>query len=116
MRCINDVSGESLIPFVCDNIVTGSKVITDGWSSYNPLNNKGFIHEIKTVKGNGRQASDLLPYVHLVVTLLKRWLRGIPQGAVRPEHLEDYLNEFAFRFKTFLSTNAAGNFKSNFWY
>lgn len=104
-RCIKDASSESLIPFVCDNVAPGSKVITDGWSGYNPLNKKGFIHEIKTVKGRGGQASDLLPYVHLVVTLLKRWLRGTHQGAVRPEHLEDYLNEFAFRFNRRMSTH-----------
>jgi len=36
--------------------------------------------------------------VHRVISLLKRWLLGTHQGDIAPEHLEDYLNEFTFRF------------------
>ena len=39
-----------------------------------------------------------LPRVHLVVSLLKRWLLGTHQGAVSPAHLDYYLDEFTFRF------------------
>jgi hypothetical protein len=46
----------------------------------------------------GTQASELLPRVHRVISLLKRWLLGTHQGAVSQEHLQDYLDEFAFRF------------------
>ena len=35
---------------------------------------------------------------HLVASLLKRWLLGIYEGAVRPTHLAYYLDEFTFRF------------------
>jgi hypothetical protein len=33
-----------------------------------------------------------------VVALLKRWLLGTHQGAVREAHLDDYLDEFTLRF------------------
>ena len=36
--------------------------------------------------------------VHKVFSLLKRWLLETHQGAVRAGHLQDYLDEFAFRF------------------
>ena len=39
-----------------------------------------------------------MPGVHRVASLLKRWLLGTHQGSVGPEHLDAYLNEFAFRF------------------
>ena len=39
-----------------------------------------------------------MPRVHCVFSLLKRWLLGTHKGAVRTEHLEDYLDEFTFRF------------------
>jgi hypothetical protein len=39
-----------------------------------------------------------MPNVHLVASLLKRWLLGTHQGAVHATHLQAYLNEFAFRF------------------
>ena len=41
---------------------------------------------------------ELLPRVHRVASLLKRWLLGTHQGAVGPEHLDYYLDEFTFRF------------------
>ena len=39
-----------------------------------------------------------MPGVHRVASLLQRWLLGTHQGAVGPEHLDAYLNEFTFRF------------------
>ena len=48
---------------------------------------------------------NAFPHVHLVVSLLKRWLRGTHQGAVTPKHLPAYLDEFAFRFNRRLSAH-----------
>ena len=39
-----------------------------------------------------------MPAVHRVAALLKRWLLGTHQGAVKPKHLDYYLDEFTFRF------------------
>jgi hypothetical protein len=36
--------------------------------------------------------------VHRVAALLKRWLLGTHPGAVGPNHLDYYLDEFTFRF------------------
>lgn len=33
-----------------------------------------------------------------MVSLLKRWLLGTHQGAIEHKHIDDYLNEFTFRF------------------
>jgi len=43
-------------------------------------------------------AHELLPRVHRVASLLKRWLLDTHQGAVSREHLAYYLDEFTFRF------------------
>jgi hypothetical protein len=45
-----------------------------------------------------RSAVEILPRVHLVASLLKRWLLGTHQSAVSFKHLEYYLGEFTFRF------------------
>ena len=47
---------------------------------------------------NKKSPSELLPRVHHVVALLKRWLLGTHHGAVSHEHLDYYLDEFTFRF------------------
>jgi hypothetical protein len=39
-----------------------------------------------------------LAAVHRVASLIKRWILGTHHGAVQPEHLDAYLDEFVFRF------------------
>lgn len=50
------------------------------------------------MKGRDASASEALPRVHQVISLLKRWLLGTHQGAVSHAHLDYYLDEFTFRF------------------
>ena len=98
LRHVPDASSSSLLAFVQDSIEPGSTVHTDGWLGYLPLEANDCRHRITYLKDHAEQASDLLPRVHRVFSLLKRWLLGTDQGAVRVEHLQDYLDEFAFRF------------------
>ena len=98
MRRIADASAESLIPFVQDSVEPGSVVHTDGWLGYLPLEAKGYDHEVTFLKGKKKTPSELMPRVHRVISLLKRWLMGTHQGAVSLEHLDYYLDEFTFRF------------------
>jgi hypothetical protein len=44
---------------------------------------------------------------HWTTSLLKRWLLGTHAGAVRPKHLQAYLDEFAFRHNR-RKTNGVG--------
>ena len=46
----------------------------------------------------GDPAKVNLPGVHSIASLLKRWLLGTHQGAVREKHLDYYLDEYTFRF------------------
>jgi ISXO2-like transposase domain len=58
----------------------------------------GYIHH-RQVQGRFKHGDDqLLPRVHRAVSLLKRWMLGTHQGAIGHQHLDDYLNEFVFRF------------------
>lgn len=93
-----DASSQSLLSFVKSAIEPGSTVITDGWEGYEGLSGRGYKHKPKVISGSGKTASTLLPRVHRVVSLLKRWLLGTHQGAVSREQLDYYLNEFTFRF------------------
>jgi transposase-like protein/ribosomal protein L37AE/L43A len=98
MRRVPDASAESLVPFVEESVELGSVVHTDAWLGYAPLESKGYRHKITFLKGHKKSPSELLPRVHRVVSLLKRWLMGTHQGAVSFEHLDYYLDEFIFRF------------------
>jgi len=98
LRQIPDASAESLQAFVEDAIAPGSTLHTDGWISYDRLEKRGYRHRITFLRGHPKSPSDLLPRVHRVVGLLKRWLLGTHQGAVSVDHLDYYLDEFTFRF------------------
>ena len=105
MRRILDASAESLMPFVKEVIEPGSTVHTDGWLGYLPVEAAGYEHEVTFLKGKKKTASELMPRVHRVASLLKRWLMGTHQGAVSQEHLDYYLDEFTFRFNRRRSAN-----------
>jgi transposase-like protein len=97
MAPIGDASRESLRAFLVENVEPGAKVITDGWGSYPSATKDLYVHE--QLKGaSGAEGSKLLPGVHRVSSLAKRWLLGTYQGSVEQAHLAAYLNEFVFRF------------------
>lgn len=98
MRRIPDVSGDSLLAFVCDVVEKGSMVETDGWHGYSRLNTNGYTHNIKNLKKSGDPAHVALPGPHRIAGLLKRWLLSTHQGAVIGNHLDYYLDEYTFRF------------------
>ena len=98
MRRIKSVSRKELHAFVQASVESGSTVHTDGWPAYQGLEALGYTHDVTVVSGQKESASQLLPRVHRVASLLKRWLLGTHQGAVSREHLDYYLDEFTFRF------------------
>ena len=97
MQLVSDASKKSLQAFIKDNVETGSTVITDGWSSYASLAHNGYAHTV-IHKSKAEDEESLLPHVHLLASLLKRWLLGTHQGAVEETPLQSYLDEYVFRF------------------
>lgn len=95
---IPDASGPNLVKFVDQSVEPGSLIHTDGWKGYGGLRAKGYRHEVTNISKSRKEAHEVMPRVHRVASLLKRWLLGTHQGAVRPLHLDYYLDEFAFRF------------------
>jgi transposase-like protein len=101
MAPLADASSASLHPFVTDHVEPGATVITDGWQGYHGLEKLGYGHEPRSqraARARGEEPGKLLPAVHRVASLAKRWLLGTHQGSVDDAHLPSYLNEFVFRF------------------
>lgn len=95
LRRIADTTKASLHGFIAESIEPGSTVRTDGLPAY--LGLTGYVHD-RQVQRRQPEGEHLLPRVHRVVSLLKRWLLGTHQGAVGHEYLDYYLDEFTFRF------------------
>jgi len=91
---IPDAKQETLENFIDKNIEKGSSVLTDGWLGYNGVKEKGYSHKIM----DNDTEDKMLPNVHLVISLLKRWIMGTLQGSVSGQHIAYYLDEYTFRF------------------
>ena len=98
LQHIPDASACSLHSFVLASVEGGSLVHTDGWEGYNGIEGFGYKRKVTVLSRRKKQAHELLPRVHRVASLLKRWILGTHQGSVSHEHLEYYLDEFTFRF------------------
>ena len=96
LRRIPDANRATLHGFIVASIEPGSTVVSDGLQAYREL--EGYVHDRQIQKHQPADAKHLLPRVHRVISLLKRWLLGTHQGAIAHEYLQDYLDEFTFRF------------------
>ena len=97
LRRVSGASALQLERAVQEAVEPGSLVQTDGLRSYSRLSARGYRHEVLRQE-TALVGENLLPRVNRVVALLKRWLLGTHQGAIRPPYLDYYLDEFAFRF------------------
>ena len=84
LRSVPNVSGKVLQRFICDVVVPGTTVCTDGWGGYGGLQEQGFRHTV-TVHADSPDPAHVL-------------ILGTHQGGIAREHLPYYLDEFTFRF------------------
>lgn len=97
MLVIPDASAATLRDFVQTNVAPGATVVTDGWTSYPPALS-GYMHAPINITATGRPAHESLPAVHRLFALAKRTIEGTYQGAGTVGHVQEYLDEFVFRF------------------
>lgn len=96
LQVIPDATAVTLLAAMGGLVEQGSDVVTDGLSSYARLPEEGYNHVVS--RPTPQVGKNLLPHVHRVAALLKRWLLGTHQGAVGHGMLQYYLDEFVFRF------------------
>lgn len=95
---IPNAGARSLKAFITARVEPGAVLLTDGWQGYAGIDKAGYGHKAVSIRASSANASELLPRVHRVAALLKRWLLATHQGAVEPGQLDYYLDEFTFRF------------------
>jgi transposase-like protein len=117
MKHINNASAENLIPFVVDSVKSGSTIHTDCWRGYNQLESLGYKHEKINISESDDFAHVLMPGVHRVASLFKRWLARNPSRSRKRSasgllfgriHLSIQPKKIDSSRTAFLSTDAAG--------
>ena len=90
---------DEVMAFARASIAPGTILYTDGDRLYNDLAAELQVtHERLVLIGAKDPAHRLLPAVHRVASLLKRWLAGTLHNGQSGAHLPYYLDEFTFRF------------------
>ena len=102
LAAIKDFSAASLHGFVAANVAPGATIKTDGWPSY--ARAPDVRHEPHVV--GAMAAHVVLPWVHRAFSNAKTWALGVYHG-LRRQHLQSYLDEFAFRFNRRRTRHAA---------
>ena len=93
-EAVSTISKETVSQFLEKHLEEGQTVKTDAFPALNVISEK-HNHEKKVTPGE--EAGKWLPMVHIVIGNLKMFLNGTFHG-VSSQHLQEYLNEFCYRF------------------
>src|SRR3954447_11045531 len=110
LASLADASAESLEAFLAAHVAKPATVATDGWRGYLRPPAQGYDHEPVSLSTSRGDAALRLPGIHLVFSLVKRWLLGTHHGAVSEKHLPAYLDEYVFRFNRRTATLVSHGF------
>ena len=102
-KVISDASEKSFKPFFTEYIDPQANIRTDGWATYQTF--KGKYPKLKQEKSENKGGN--FNDIHRVIMMFKAWLRGMHHSVM---HLQDYLDEYAYRFnRSFMKENIFDN-------
>ena len=83
LKAVPDRSAKSLVGFVEAAVEPGAVIVTDAWSAYSTLTDRGYRHLPVAVAGAPDMIDDYLPLVHIAFSNLKSWLKGATTASAR---------------------------------
>jgi transposase-like protein len=93
---VPDRTKASLHAAILQSVALGTLIHSGPEDGYEGLRLYGYRHQAIPRAATGRR--EPLPLVAQVLDSLNAWLLATPRGAVRPSHLDFYLDEFSFRY------------------
>lgn len=110
LAVIPNATKKKLKQFLDGTLKPETTVSTDGWRGYLGIDRSGYAH-VRLMADKDNKAHVILPRVHRVFSLVKRWLLATHQGAVSRKHLNAYLEEYTFRFNRRKAHNISHSFQ-----
>lgn len=95
MIVIPDLKSDTITGEVINNIDCNAELVTDDSTSYTKLHNHVKSHVSQVIPK--KEVVKVLPWVHTAISNAKRLLLNI-HHFVRPEFLQNYLNEFCYKY------------------
>lgn len=100
MRAIDSAHRKAELEDFCEDVIAeGTVLYTDGDTLYKTWPDTfNVIHQPIALVHSAEPAHSVLPAVHRVAALLKRWIERTLHDRVSDKHLNYYLDEYTFRF------------------
>jgi transposase-like protein/DNA-directed RNA polymerase subunit RPC12/RpoP len=95
MKVIPDLKAETIELSVDKNVSDEASIVSDASTSYNGLKDKVKGHTAKVIHND--EIVKELPWVHIAISNAKRWILNMFHS-VHPDYLQNYLDEFCYRF------------------
>ena len=92
---VEKVDGATIKELVTRTVEPGSKVHTDGLSSYDALCGEGYDHHSENFAP--KENPDHLHWLHTIISNMKAFVGGTYHGLDK-KHLQRYMDEFCYRF------------------
>lgn len=93
MKVVENLDASTINTFVTDNIVSGSRIRTDGFRGYNKL----LETDNERIIENSDKEMDNYRKLNLIITNIKAYINGTYHGVTK-NNLQIYLDEFCYRF------------------
>ncbi len=96
---VPDAKRVTLIPFIQENVQLHSLIHTDEWHPYSVLKDCGYEHQRSSHKAKRWVVGDShTNTIEGFWSLMKGGLRGVYRGRVEKQYLQNYINEYSFRY------------------
>ena len=95
MKLIRMNTKDELLEAIKETIEPGSLIETDGWAAYLNVVKYGYRHRRAPPTSD---PDKILPRVHRIAALFKRWFLGTFHGNAEIKLFQGYIDEFVFRF------------------
>lgn len=102
IEVINQVSIEEIKRVAKACVKSGSRIVSDGRSSYKPLANIDYTHDPKDYYKSDKE--EFLKMLYNVIGNVKAYIQGTYHG-LGSQHLQSYFDEFCFRFNRRFNPN-----------
>jgi len=94
MKAVDTITKKTVRSFLRFHLKSGQTVKTDAFPALNAVAEN---HSHKKKVTPPKKASEWLPLVHIMIGNMKTFINGTFHG-VSSEHLQEYLDEFCYRF------------------
>jgi transposase-like protein len=97
MKVMEDLKSETINTEVKKGIDKEATILSDGYTGYVKLKQEVANHQV-VVEADKTKSAKVFPWVNRTISNAKKMLLGIHHNAINEKYVQNYLNEFCYKF------------------